>query len=139
MADSSPMQVVCGLIFHKGRLLATRRDPRRHFPLMWEFPGGKLEDGELPEAALHRELEEELRLKVEVIQALPAERYEGAGFTLQLLPFICRANQPFAPVPVDHVEIRWIEPEWADRLTWAPADIPLVARLQELAQFTNHE
>ena len=139
MAETSPLQVVCGLIFHEGRLLATRRDPRRHFPLLWEFPGGKLEDGEAPEAALHRELEEELDLKVAVARALPGEHYRGDGFQLLLLPFICRPAQTSAPVPLDHVEIRWIEPDWADRLTWAPPDIPLVARLKELAQTTNHE
>ncbi|MEX0330349.1 MAG: (deoxy)nucleoside triphosphate pyrophosphohydrolase [Puniceicoccaceae bacterium] len=133
------MRVVCALIFHQGQLLATRRDPKRHFPLLWEFPGGKLEDGEMPEDALHRELEEELQLKVEVLKPLPGVEYEGDGFELMLLPFVCRPAQPVAPVPLDHVEIRWIEPEWAEHLTWAPPDIPLISQLKDLSPSNDHE
>ncbi|MEX0324630.1 MAG: (deoxy)nucleoside triphosphate pyrophosphohydrolase [Puniceicoccaceae bacterium] len=139
MTDDTPMQVVCGLIFHGNRLLATRRDPKRHFPLLWEFPGGKLENGEMPEDALHRELEEELQLKVEIVQELPGVAYQGDGFRLKLLPFVCRIAQTAAPIPLDHVEIRWIEPEWADHLTWAPPDIPLIAQLNDLAPSIDHE
>ena len=133
MSKSVQLKVVCGLIFHEGRVLATRRDPRRAFPLMWEFPGGKLENGEAPAEALHRELEEELRLKVEILQAADPVEYTGDGHHLVLIPFICRPAQAQAPTPLDHVEIRWIGNNEATGLTWAPADIPLVKR------YLNHE
>jgi 8-oxo-dGTP diphosphatase len=139
MSGSSALKVVCALIFEKGLVLATRRDPRRSFPLMWEFPGGKLENGELPEEALHRELEEELKLKVEVLEPLPTVNYQNDGHHIELIPYLCRPAQRHAPVPVDHVEVRWIQADEADHLTWAPADIPLVGQLKQLALLTHHE
>ena len=130
--STQPLRVVCGLIYQDGRVLATRRDPGRSFPLLWEFPGGKLEDGESPEAALHRELEEELLLKVEVLKAVEPVDYKENGHHIALIPFICQPAQEHAPVPVDHVEIRWISTDDTDQLTWAPADIPLVRQLANL-------
>jgi 8-oxo-dGTP diphosphatase len=130
--SSTPLRVVCGLIYANGRILATRREPGRSFPLMWEFPGGKLEDGELPEAALHRELEEELKLKVEVLNPVEPVHYQANGHHIELIPFVCVPEQWQAPVPVDHAEIRWIQPNETDHLTWAPADIPLLEQLESL-------
>jgi 8-oxo-dGTP diphosphatase len=134
MAPSAPVHVVCGLIFHEGHVLATRRDPRRALPLFWEFPGGKLEQGESPEEALHRELEEELMLRVRINRALgPVTQRDESGH-IRLIPFHCTVDQPFAPVPLDHGEIRWVRLEEARQLTWAPADIPLVDQLEDLFQ-----
>lgn len=127
--SSGPLRVVCGIVFHGEKLLATRRDPKRTFPLLWEFPGGKVEDAESPEAALHRELEEELSLKVEVVQALDPLIYQADGHHLELIPFLCRPAQSHGIVPHDHIEARWIRPEAAPSLEWAPADIPLVGKL----------
>ncbi|MGC9451441.1 MAG: NUDIX domain-containing protein [Oceanipulchritudo sp.] len=129
MHDSSPIEVVCGLIFHGGRVLACRRDPGRSFPLMWEFPGGKRQDGENPETALHRELEEELRLRIRILRALDPVAYNGGGHDILLIPFVCQPDQEEAPTPLDHIEIRWVPVNRANRLTWAPADIPLVESL----------
>lgn len=58
------IEVVAALIFQQGRLLACQRSASGPFPLKWEFPGGKVEDGEEPEAALKRELREELGIEV---------------------------------------------------------------------------
>lgn len=140
MMTSNPIRVVCGLILFEGRVLATRRDPGRAFPLLWEFPGGKLEAGESAEAALHRELAEELSLTVKILSALdPVDFCEsqnhlspGKGKNhLSLIPFLCEPAQERAPVPHEHVEMRWIRPDEAAGLAWAPADLPLVRRLAE--------
>lgn len=128
-----PLRVVCGLLFFQGRLLVTRRDPRRSFPLLWEFPGGKVEPEEEPMAALHRELEEELALRVDGLRALDPVRYRAPGHAIDLLPFVGRPAQAHGPVPLDHVEIRWIRPEEAGSLEWAPADRPLLPLLASLA------
>lgn len=132
------LQVACALVFQSGRLLATRRDPARAFPLKWEFPGGKLEDGESAEVALHRELEEELQLKVRIIEALEPVSFRDDGNFIDLIPFACRADQAHAPRPVDHVEIRWLVPGEAASLDWAPADIPLLERLPGLFSRLSH-
>lgn len=125
----SPLQVVCALILHHDRLLATRRDPKRAFPLKWEFPGGKLETGESPEDALHRELEEELELKVRILEALEPVHFRENGHCLDLIPFLCRPEQAHGPRPIDHIEIRWLGANELMKLDWAPADVPLLAGL----------
>ena len=134
---SDPLKVVCGLVFHGDRVLATRRDLTRSFPHLWEFPGGKLEDGEDAATALHRELEEELRLEVEILKGLAPVAYRENGHHLSLIPFICRSRQLHAPVPLDHIEIRWVQRDHAHHLTWAPADIPLVMQLSTLDPISN--
>ena len=89
-----------------------------------------MEDAESPEAALHRELEEELSLRVEVLQALDPLIYQADGHHIELIPFLCRPAQAHGIAPHDHVEARWIRAEEADSLEWAPADIPLVESLR---------
>ena len=133
MSDKS-LTVVCGLVFSGKQVLATRRDPARSFPLLWEFPGGKVENGENPGAALHRELEEELAFKVRIVRQLEPQPFSMAGLCLNLLPFLCQPDQEWAPVPHDHAEIRWVTPQEASTLQWAPADLPLVRRLSEFLQ-----
>jgi 8-oxo-dGTP diphosphatase len=131
MSDSA-LQVVCALIIHGDRLLATRRDPSRAFPLKWEFPGGKLEPGESAEAALHRELEEELDFRVRITKSLEPVRFRENGHCLDLIPFLCQPDQAHAPRPVDHVEIRWLAVDSLATLDWAPADVPLLEQLPGL-------
>lgn len=137
MSKTKEMIVVCGIVIQGERVLACRRDPSRHFPLMWEFPGGKVEHGESSEEALHRELEEELRLSVRIMKELDPVFYQGDGFSLRLLPFLCQPAQASGPLPLDHVELRWITVDESRQLTWAPADIPLVNNLQNLITASN--
>ena len=138
MQSASPLEVVCAIIRLDRKVLAARRDPARQYPLMWEFPGGKIDPGETAEAAVHRELLEELRLKVRILQKLEPVDFEDGDFSVRLLPFLCQPDQATAPVPVDHVEVRWITVEQSRQLTWAPADIPLVDNLENLLN-TNNE
>lgn len=68
-----PIEVVAGLITGNGKVLVCQRSPEGKFPLKWEFPGGKVEPGEKPEEALHRELREEL--DIEVVESKELTRY----------------------------------------------------------------
>ena len=88
-----PLDVVVALIFREGRLFLQRRDPRdRAFPGCWELPGGKMEAGESAEAALFRELEEELRWTPE--QAVPGTPFlfTYADRAVRLQPFKCAGS-----------------------------------------------
>ncbi len=138
MESTTPLEVVCAIIRLHDRVLATRRDPQRAYPLMWEFPGGKLEEGEPAEAALHRELEEELNLKVDILEKREPVDYTDGEFSVRLLPYLCKPAQDAAPVPAEHVELRWITLAESRQLTWAPADVPLVENLDNLLN-SNHE
>lgn len=125
----NPLQVVCGIIVYRKRILATRRDPGRAYPLLWEFPGGKVEQGESNEAALKRELREELGLDVVILKPLEPVHHQVDGNHLTLIPFLCEAAEDRAPVLHEHVEMRWMQPGDLRLLEWAPADIPIVEAL----------
>jgi 8-oxo-dGTP diphosphatase len=134
MTTGSPLDVVCAIILHKDRILVTRRDNTGSFPLHWEFPGGKIEPGESGETALLRELDEELQLRAKVLRAMDPALYKENGHHIRLIPYLCQLDQELAPVPLDHGEIRWIARDELSRLTWAPADIPLVDQLVNFLQ-----
>lgn len=116
------------------RLLVARRTAPPQFAGMWEFPGGKVETGEVAEAALHRELSEELGIEVQLGPELNSGN--AAGWTLNE-----RASMRvwFAemtagePQPLeDHDELRWVsltDPEEVLGLPWIPADLPIVRAL----------
>lgn len=132
MGSREAVEVVCAIVLYGDRVLATRRDQSGRYPLLWEFPGGKLEPEESAENAIRRELLEELDLSVrKLIPEIPV-LYEDSDFSIKLIPFICMPDQRKGPVPHEHSEIRWIRPEEAVQLTWAPADIPLVEKLKDL-------
>ena len=88
--------------------------------------------GESAESALIRELQEEMHLQVKIVSRLEPVPWQGKGPEIILHPFICTPDQDSAPVPLDHSEIRWIRPEEAPQLDWAPADQPLVVNLKRL-------
>ena len=136
MDASTPfvLTVVCGLVVIDGRFLAARRAASRRFPLLWEFPGGKVEAGECHPAALERELMEELSLRIRILRELEVVPFTDASGSIRLIPFLCVPNQETAPVPHEHDELRWVTPEAARSLDWAPADVPLLDRLGALLQ-----
>ncbi|PZF86496.1 (deoxy)nucleoside triphosphate pyrophosphohydrolase [Jiangella anatolica] len=115
------------------RLLAARRSEPPELAGGWEFPGGKVEPGERPLAALHRELREELGIAVEVGPEVPGP-YDGrwalgAGLSMRLWLAVVKEGVP-APLE-DHDELRWLGPgEWAG-VPWLPADVAVVEALLE--------
>ena len=74
---SPPIHVVAGIVVESGRVLLAQRSRHRSFPLLWEFPGGKVEPGEQPEAALVREFREELGIEVEPAGIYTSIEYSG--------------------------------------------------------------
>jgi 8-oxo-dGTP diphosphatase len=123
-------EVVCGVIGDvDGRVLACRRPDGGHLAGFWEFPGGKVEDGETPAAALARELREELGIEVAVGESLTAVTWDYGRGPFRLLPFHCRILHG-TPAPLEHSEIRWCRPAEANHLAWAAADEPVLAELR---------
>ena len=124
--------VVAGLIIGTdGRILITQRRADQALPLQWEFPGGKVEAGEAPAAALARELREELGIDVVVGRIWDVLFHAYPAFDLVMLVYACRMT-PSSPAPraVEVADLVWIEPHALpgghDIL---PADRPLVERL----------
>ena len=123
--------VAAGLILDEaGRLLACRRPEGKHLGGKWEFPGGKVEDGESPAAALLRELAEELGIQVETGQRLTPVVWDYGRGPIRLHPFVCRIVSGELH-PHEHSEIRWCPREGLRALDWADADRPILAEWLE--------
>lgn len=114
-----------------GRCLAARRSAAMALPGRWEFPGGKVEPGESPAAALAREIREELGVEIEVLAPLGTGRGPGGGREIRLDVFVCRivAGEPH---PREHDAVCWLGEGEIASLDWAPADLPLLAPLAAL-------
>lgn len=123
------MLVVGGALLRDGRVLASRRTGPPHLAGLWEFPGGKVEEGEDPRAALLRELAEELQVTAVVGQQLGADLAIGEGVWLRV--FTC-TEVVGEPALVDHDAHRWLSLEELDDVPWIPVDAPLVEDLRQL-------
>lgn len=125
---SNPIRVVCALIEREGRVLLARRPAHKHLGGKWEFPGGKIEPGETPAAALVRECAEELACVIEVDAELPAVTHAYPDRTIVLLPFVCRLA-PGSPEPhaAEHSALAWVEAERMADYDLPAADAPIVA------------
>ena len=94
-------------------------------PLKWEFPGGKIEAGESPEACLHRELREEMEVRVVIGRALLLHTHHYVDFTVTLYPFVCQLSTT-EMVLREHEAIQWLAPGDVLGLDWAAADLPVL-------------
>lgn len=108
------LQVVAAILEREGRILICRRTAAQSHPLKWEFPGGKVEQGESPVAALSRELREELGIEAEAGGEITRYEFAYPGKTPILLIFIRVAQFTGEPQNLIFHEIRW-EPR--DRLS----------------------
>lgn len=118
--------MVCALIEREGRVLIAQRPPHKHLPLKWEFPGGKVEPGESVEAAIVREIQEELGCRIVVTRPLPRSTHAYA-VVIEMIPFVCRLA-PDSPEPhtLEHLDLRWVTLVELPAFDLAPADLPVV-------------
>ncbi len=123
-----PLAVVCALIERDGHVLMAQRPAHKHLGGKWEFPGGKIEHGETPEVALHRELQEELGCTVEILRALTPHTHAYAAVTVQLIPFVTRLLLTSgAPQTHEHAALRWVPAAELTALDLPAADLPIIA------------
>jgi len=106
------LQVVAGIISHKGRILLCQRHRNSsRFPMKWEFPGGKVEDGETPEQAIVRELKEELGIDVGDIQLINNYNFAYKDELPFQLYFFKILNYSGSITNVQFEDILWVKPE----------------------------
>ena len=127
------VHVVGAAILRAGKCLVTQRGPAMSLPGKWEFPGGKVELGETPEAALRREIAEELGLDVQVHELLGTGT-ATAGNKLITLDVYAASVSSGALVLREHARAVWASAEELYGFDWAEADVPslaaVVARLR---------
>lgn len=131
MHPAPPVPVVCAVITDAaGRVLLAQRPAHKHLGLKWEFPGGKVEPGESPEAALVREIKEELGCDLDLTRALPRFTHDYGTVVIEMIPFLCAlAPASPAPHPHEHVAIAWSSLAKLRTYDLAPADWPVVDAL----------
>ncbi len=135
MAESRPVVLVVAvaMIDPDGRVLLARRPEGKSMAGLWEFPGGKVEAGETPEAALDRELREELGVEICVPCLAPLSFASHAydDFHLFMPLYILRKWDGIAR-PREGQELAWVRPERLRDYAMPPADAPLVAALETI-------
>ncbi len=125
--------VACALVDPDHRVLVTQRPEGKQLAGLWEFPGGKLEPGERPEAALIRELNEELGLVVKepCLAPLTFASYAYEAFHLLMPLYICRRWEG-TPMSRERQALKWVRPGKLRELVMPPADEPLIPPLIDL-------
>lgn len=125
--------VACALVDTDRRVLIAQRPPGKALAGLWEFPGGKVEPGETPEAALIRELEEELGVSTKTACLAPVSfaSHSYDNFHLLMPLYACRKWQG-QPQPKEHTALKWVRPNALHDYPMPPADAPLIAALCDL-------
>ncbi len=123
------VEVVAALVLEDSRVLATQCAPHKHGG-GWEFPGGKLEPGELPQEAVVRELAEELGVCVEAGEILRTVEWDYPTFHLRMHCLECRLLSGTIRLH-EHVDARWLSADELYSVDWLPADVDVLETLEK--------
>ncbi len=126
--------VTAAVIEVGGRFMAAQRPEGVMFPLMWEFPGGKIREHELLEEGLVRELEEELGLAASRVRPFMKVNHAYRDFEVELNVFFCDAENLGEMVLNEHNDVAWLRPHEMDPASFLPADRPVIMRLREMSK-----
>ena len=122
--------VVAAVVFEDEKILCVQRaeNSREYISLKWEFPGGKVEEGEQFEEALVREIREELSVDIEISEFFMTVEHTYSDFHLVMHVYRCHLTKGEV-ILNEHADLKWLKVEELDQLDWAEADIPIVKRL----------
>lgn len=123
------VRVVAAVIRKDDKIFATQRG-YGEFKDGWEFPGGKIEEGEIPEQALAREIKEELDTEIQVGKLIDTIEYDYPKFHLSMDCFWCEIMQGGLELK-EHEAARWLSKEELYSVDWLPADVGVVERIEE--------
>lgn len=123
--------VVCAIVERTGRFLIAQRPEGGSFGGKWEFPGGKVDEGESTEQALHRELSEELGIVVRISCRLTPVFHFYDDFSLRLLPFVCSLESG-EPVMREHRSLAWITLSLVGNYDFPEADLPVLEEYRRI-------
>lgn len=136
MSELKKLEVAAAVIVKEGNILATQRG-YGEYKGKWEFPGGKIENGEFQEEALVREIKEELNADINIIDYLTTVRQDYPNYHLVMHTYICTLKNDIEFVfhnddELEHDNMIWLDNEDLDHLDWLPADIEVVKSYKHL-------
>lgn len=123
------IEVVAAVICRDGSFFATQRG-YGEFKDYWEFPGGKIEPGEAPEDALHREIREELDTEIRIDSFLATIEHDYPAFHLTMHCFLCSVSSGKLTLK-EHENAVWLSKEQLESLAWLPADVKVVNEIRK--------
>ena len=126
------IHVVAAVIIHNKKILCVQRGPAKYdyISKKWEFPGGKLEEGETKLEAIVREIKEELHMEINVDAFLITVHHAYPDFQLTMDTFLCSSESGELTL-TEHGDFKWLEKSELAVLDWAAADVPIVEKLME--------
>ena len=123
------INVVAAIIIKDNKIFATQRG-YGEFKDGWDFPGGKVEQGEAPENAIVREIKEELDTVIEVKEYFDTVEYDYPNFHLSMKCYICTVVSGKLEL-LEHEAAKWLDKDSLDSVAWLPADLGLVDKLKD--------
>ena len=124
------IKVAAAIFEEKGKILLCQRGEGGNCAFLWEFPGGKIEDGESPKEALVREIREELGIESEAGEVF--SEYKFSYPERDIYFYFIKAKITSGEIKLNvHKDFRWVLPQEAAKLSAAPADIPIIEKLLE--------
>lgn len=124
------IEVSCAIIIKDSRILVVQHGPKSSHPWKWEFPGGKIHPDETAAQCVVREIEEELRLRIEVLEQLEYIEFDYGSKQIRLIPFICRIASGDI-ILTEHVDKCWFTFDQWQKIDWSGADYELILKNQE--------
>ena len=124
------IEVAAAIIIENGKIFATQPG-YGDFKGGWEFPGGKIEQGETPKEACKREIKEELEVDIKVGELFDTVEYDYPNFHLKMYCYLCKISEGNI-VLVEHEAAKWLTKENLDSVDWLEADLNLIEKLKQM-------
>ncbi|QIH39179.1 (deoxy)nucleoside triphosphate pyrophosphohydrolase [Flavobacterium sp. Sr18] len=124
------IEVVAAIIIYENKILCVQRGENKldYISKKYEFPGGKMENGETKKETVKREILEELEMQIEVQEEFITVTHQYPHFVLTMHSFICKCDNPKLTL-TEHIDYKWLKKDELEYLDWAAADIPIMKKL----------
>ena len=124
------IEVVAAIIIHSEKILCVQRNQNKYsyISMKYEFPGGKIEDGETHHLALSREIKEELNMEIDIKNEFLSVKHQYPDFHLTMHSYLCISANNIVTL-MEHIDYKWLDKSEIGPLDWAAADIPIVEKL----------
>jgi len=133
MGNMKTIEVVAAVIINNNKILCVQRGESKYSYISkkYEFPGGRIEEGETKEEAVKREIKEELKMDIFIVSEFITVNYQYPDFYITMYSFLCSCKNPSLTL-MEHIDFKWLNKNELIELDWAAADIPIINECQNL-------